>query len=52
MEDIVKLRLWEGDRIFLDLLQKEEKFFSLKLSYIEDKLVEAVKDGTPILLDT
>lgn len=51
-EDIVKLRLWEGDRIFLDLLQKEEKFFSLKLSYIEDKLVEAVKDGTPILLDT
>lgn len=44
-EEIPNLNLWEGDRIFLDLLEKREEFFSLKLRYEKDCLVEAVLDG-------
>ena len=36
------LPLWEGDFIFFDLLDKGVPFFSLKLSYREDKLVSAI----------
>ena len=44
-----RLPLWEGDKIFLDLLWKEdEPFFLLKLRYDGDKLVEAVLNGKPI----
>ncbi len=38
--DIFDLNLWEGDRIFLDLLIREGPLFSLKLSYRGDELVE------------
>ena len=34
------LPLWEGDMEFLPLLETEEEFFSLKLVYKKDKLVE------------
>ncbi len=37
--DIYNLPLWEGDKIFLDLLQKDIPFFSLKLTYAGDKLI-------------
>ena len=40
-----ELPLWDGDHIFLDLLDQEAPFFSLKLSYVGDKLVEAVLNG-------
>ena len=40
--DITKLPLWEGDKIFLDLLTKDVPFFSLKLVYEGDKLVSHV----------
>lgn len=40
-----KLNLWEGDKIFLKLLQDEAPFFSLKLSYEGDRLVYAALDG-------
>lgn len=40
-----KLNLWEGDYIFLDLLEKRESFFSLKLVYENNKLITAVLDG-------
>lgn len=40
-----QLNLWEGDYIFLRLLEKQEAFFSLKLCYEGDKLVQAVLDG-------
>ena len=43
-----KLSLWEGDRIFLDLLEKDEPFFSLKLCYSGDKLTNAVLNGKTI----
>ena len=45
-KDVYHLNLWEGDRIFLKLLEEEEKFFSLKLVYDkEDHLVQAVLNG-------
>lgn len=39
-DEIDKLHLWEGDRIFFRLLRETEDFFSLKLRYEGDKLVE------------
>jgi 8-oxo-dGTP diphosphatase len=33
------LPIWEGDKIFFDLLNTENRFFSLKLVYEGDKLV-------------
>ena len=36
---------WEGDRIFLDLLDADAPFFSLKLKYEGDRLTEAVLNG-------
>ena len=40
--DIVKLNLWEGDKVFLRLLDESKEFFSLKLIYRGDTLVETV----------
>ena len=37
---VPKLRLWEGDRLFLDLLRTEDRFFSMKLRYEGEKLAE------------
>ena len=39
------LPIWTGDKIFLDLLAREVPFFSLKLSYEGDTLVQAVLNG-------
>lgn len=47
--DIESLNLWEGDKIFFRLLEENAPFFSLKLSYEEDRLVEAVLDGKSIM---
>lgn len=49
-EDLEKLTLWEGDKIFLRLLSEEHPFFSLKLRYEGERLVEAVLDGEKILV--
>ena len=39
--EVPKLPTWEGDSVFLEmLLSGEERFFSLKLRYEGDKLVE------------
>ena len=43
--DLRALPLWEGDQIFLDLLERDAPFFSLKLQYEGDTLVLAVLDG-------
>lgn len=45
---LCELPLWEGDFIFFDLLEKNTPFFSLKLSYREDKLISAVLNGEKI----
>lgn len=37
--EVLNLPLWEGDKIFLDLLTKDVPFFSLKLVYEGSKLV-------------
>ena len=50
-EDIGDLPMWEGDKIFLDLINDERPFFSLKLEYSGDELVGAVLDGTDVLRD-
>ncbi len=45
------LELWEGDYVFLDLLEKSVPFFSLKLVYdADEKLSLAVLDGKSIPL--
>lgn len=36
---IYELPIWEGDKIFLKLLDEEKRFFSLKLVYEGDKLI-------------
>lgn len=36
---------WEGDEIFLDLLEKRVPFFSLKLVYKKGELLQAVLNG-------
>lgn len=45
---IYDLPIWEGDRLFLHLLETDEPFFSLKLVYTGDKLQEAVLNGKKI----
>lgn len=42
------LPMWEGDKIFLDLLWQDAPFFLLTLRYQGDRLVEAVLDGKKI----
>lgn len=45
-EKIWDLNLWEGDIIFLRLLEETREFFSLKLVYDGyDKLIEAILNG-------
>ncbi|MBQ8307142.1 MAG: 8-oxo-dGTP diphosphatase [Blautia sp.] len=42
---ISELSLWEGDHVFLKLLREDAPFFSLKLTYHGDELVEACLNG-------
>lgn len=44
------LSMWEGDRIFFDLIRRGEPFFSLKLCYGGDKLISAVLNGADITI--
>lgn len=50
-EDVYGLPIWEGDRIFFRLLEGRREFFSLKLRYEGERLVEAVLDGKNILVE-
>ena len=49
-ERVLLLPQWAGDRIFLDLMQKNVPFFSLKLRYEGETLAEAVLNGVPMTL--
>ena len=42
------LPIWEGDKIFLRLIETPSEFFSLKLTYEGDKLASAVLNGKRI----
>lgn len=46
--EIAKLQLWEGDRIFLRLMNMEIPFFSLKLVYNGNDLLQTVLNGEQI----
>lgn len=43
-KEIPSLKLWEGDKIFLSLLDTREEFFSLKLVYEGENLVCSTLD--------
>jgi 8-oxo-dGTP diphosphatase len=45
---LLSLPIWEGDKIFLKLLEEDISFFSLKLCYRGDQLEEAVLNGEKI----
>lgn len=48
--ELLSLKLWEGDKIFLRLLDTDESFFSLKLKYEGDTLVLAVLNGKELTI--
>lgn len=48
IDKICTLNLWEGDKIFLDLLIKKAPFFSLKLVYKNGLLIDSFLDGKQI----
>ena len=41
-DEITNLNLWQGDRVFLDLIRQDSKFFTLKLVYENDNLVQQI----------
>ena len=47
-EKLRSLPMWAGDAIFLDLLEENGPFFSLKLVYEGEVLREAVLNGAPL----
>lgn len=48
--DFAALPQWEGDKIFLRLLEEGAPFFSLKLCYTGEKLTAAALDGVALAL--
>lgn len=48
-ETLYSLPMWEGDKIFLELLDSDCPFFSLKLVYEGEMLTQAVLDGKTIV---
>ncbi len=50
-DELAALPQWEGDRIFLRLLRQNAPFFSLKLRYDGEKLVQAVLNGRELEVD-
>ena len=49
-EKVLSLPIWQGDKIFLELISKPCPFFSLKLEYSNDNLINAVLDGKKMSL--
>ena len=45
IKEIYNLPIWEGDKIFLRLIEEKSPFFSLKLEYKGDMLLNAVLNG-------
>lgn len=48
IKEVEKLPIWEGDKVFFRLLREQEEFFSLKLRYEGEKLVETKLNGQPV----
>ena len=49
-EAVPALPVWEGDKIFLELLARDAPPFLLTLEYEGDRLVRAVLDGKSLSL--
>lgn len=49
---VFSLPLWEGDKVFLKLLETEQEFFSLKLQYRGELLTNAVLNAGRIEIDS
>lgn len=49
IKDIYNLPIWQGDKIFLKLIENNAPFFSLKLEYIGDTLINAVLNGEKVV---
>ena len=47
--DLLALPLWEGDKIFLKLLDSDEPFFRLTLQYSGDRLIRAELNGAQLV---
>ena len=47
-KELYNLPIWEGDKIFLKLIEENVPFFSLKLEYSGEKLINAVLNGKKI----
>ena len=48
MEKFLSLPRWEGDILFMKLMETDRPFFSMKLSYKGDVLIYAALDGKTI----
>ena len=48
--ELDNLPMWEGDKIFFDLIKEDHEFFSLKLCYEGDNLVSAMLDGKSLII--
>ena len=48
-DELLTKHIWQGDKIFLRLLDERVPFFSLKLVYHGDALQSAVLDGKKVL---
>ncbi len=42
---LYSMPIWEGDKIFLRLIERKAPFFSLKLEYAGDRLVNSALNG-------
>lgn len=49
-DQLTSLPIWEGDKVFLRLMNERESFFSLKLVYEGERLVRATLDGQKELI--
>lgn len=48
-ERVSNLPIWEGDKVFFQLLKEDVPFFSLKLVYTkDDRLTEVTLNGQPV----
>lgn len=45
IDEVMSLPMWEGDKIFLPLLLKDEPYFELTLIYKGKNLVESIKNN-------
>ncbi len=49
IEKVYSLPLWQGDKIFLKLIEEKAPFFSLKLQYQGENLINAVLNNKKIV---